>query len=330
MRALRVHEYGEPKDVLHLEDVDTPTPEPGQLLVKVGAAALNWPDVNLCRGAYHLRPPLPFTPGMEACGLVVGLGDGVDPRLKGTRVVAVPVLPAGALAEYTLLPADRAQPVPDGVDDAAGAAMFIAFTTAHVALYRRANLQPGETLLVHAAAGGVGSATVQMGKVIGARVIAAAGGPEKEDVCRALGADASIDSRHDDVIARVLEETDGRGADVVFDPVGGDAFEQSRKCTAVDGRILVVGFASGTIPTLSLNSLLYRGYSVMGVYVGAYKRGEADEAYRRTVWNEINDLVLAGRIRPLIARDIGLEDTADALSELIDRRILGKVVVRPG
>src|SRR5438045_3287239 len=177
MRALRVNEYGEPKDVLHLEDIDPPTPEPGQLLVKVRAAA------------------------------------------QGS-------------------------------------------------LERRVDLQPGETLLVHAAAGGVGSATVQMGKVIGARVIAAAGGREKEDVCRALGADAYIDSRNDDVIARVLEETDGRGADVVFDPVGGDAFEQSRKCTAVDGRILVVGFASGTIPKLSLHALLYRGYAVLGAYVG--------------------------------------------------------------
>jgi NADPH2:quinone reductase len=329
MRALRVEEYGEPKDVLLLRDIDAPEPGSGQVLVRVGAAALNWPDVNLCRGVYHLRPPLPFTPGMEACGEVVGVGPEVDPGLAGKRFVSVPELPAGALAEYTLMPANRMQEVPDGVDDGDAAAMFIAFTTAHVALYRRADLQPGETLLVHAAAGGVGSATVQMGKVIGARVIAAAGGREKEDVCRALGADAFIDSRNDDVIARVLEETDGRGADVVFDPVGGDAFEASRKCTAVDGRILIVGFASGTIPKLSLNALLYRGYSVLGVYVGAYKRDEADAAYRRQVWQDINDLVLAGRIRPLIAREIGLEDTADALTELIERRILGKVVVRP-
>ena len=329
MRALRVEEYGEPKDVLQLQDIDVPAPGPGQLLVQVGAAALNWPDVNLCRGAYHLRPPLPFTPGMEACGQIVEVGEGVDPSRKGRRVVAVPELPAGALAEYTLFPADRVQEVPDGVDDAAAAAMFIAFTTAHVSLYRRANLQPHETLLVHAAAGGVGSATVQMGKVIGARVIAAAGGKEKEEVCRALGADAFIDSRHEDVVARVLEETDGRGADVVFDPVGGDAFEQSRKCTAVDGRILIVGFASGTIPKLSLNSLLYRGYSVLGVYVGAYKRDEADVAYRRQVWDDINRLLLEGRIRPLIAMEVGLEGTADALTELIERRILGKVIVRP-
>jgi NADPH2:quinone reductase len=329
MRALRVEEYGEPEDVLQLQDIEVPVPGPGQVLARVGAAALNWPDVNLCRGVYHLRPPLPFTPGMEACGEVVGVGPGVRADLTGKRFVSVPELPAGALAEYTLMPANRMQEVPDGVDDADAAAMFIAFTTAHVALYRRAELQSGETLLVHAAAGGVGSATVQMGKVIGARVIAAAGGRDKEEVCRALGADAFIDSRNEDVIARVLEETGGRGADVVFDPVGGDAFEASRKCTAVDGRILIVGFASGTIPKLSLNALLYRGYSVLGVYVGAYKRDETDAAYRRQVWREINDLVLAGRIRPLIARDIGLEDTADALTELIERRILGKVVVRP-
>src|SRR4051812_3880750 len=220
MRALQVDHHGEPREVLVLRDIPSPEPGPGQVRVKVGAAALNWPDVNLCRGAYHLRPPLPFTPGMEGCGTIIEVGDGVPRTLLGTRVVAVPDLPHGALAEEMLVRADRVQEVPAGVDDATGASMFIAFSTAHVSLYRRANLQPGESLVVHAAAGGVGSACVQMGKVIGARVIAVAGGRQKEEACRALGADAFIDSLTEDVAARILDETDGRGADVAFDPVG--------------------------------------------------------------------------------------------------------------
>jgi NADPH2:quinone reductase len=329
VKALVVQQYGDPADVLHLQDVPVPEPGPGQVRIRVGAAALNWPDVNLCRGVYHLRPPLPFTPGMEACGEIVALGDDVDPDLRGKRVVGVPELPHGALAEESLMPAPRVQVVPDGISDADAAAMFIAFTTAHVALYRRANLQPGESLVVHAAAGGVGSAAVQMGKVIGARVIAVAGGQAKEQVCRDLGADAFIDSLTEDVGTRILEETGGAGADVVFDPVGGDAFEQSRRTMAVDGRILVVGFASGTIPKLSMNSLLYRGYTVMGVYVGAYKRGPQDIAYRKQVFSDINTLLAEGRIRPLISREVGLADAPAALTDLIARKITGKVIVRP-
>jgi NADPH2:quinone reductase len=329
MKALVVEGYGDPADVLTLQDIPAPAPGAGQVRVRVGAAALNWPDVNLCRGVYHLRPPLPFTPGMEACGTVLDVGEGVSPSLVGARVVAVPDLPHGALAEQTLFSANKVQHVPDGVDDAAAAAMFIAFTTAHVALHRRANLQPGESLVVHAAAGGVGSATVQMGKVIGARVIAVAGGRAKEEVCGSLGADVFIDSLSEDVTARILEETGDRGADVVFDPVGGQAFEQSRRCMAVDGRLLVVGFASGEIPRLPMNSLLYRGYSVMGVYVGAYNKTPEDRAYKTRVFGEINDLLAAGRIWPLIAREVGLQDAAAALTDLIDRRIAGKVIVRP-
>src|SRR4051812_13679632 len=166
-----------------MRDIDPPEPADGHVRVRVGAAALNWPDVNLCRGIYHLKPPLPFTPGMEACGVVTAVADDVDRALMGTRVVGVPALPDGALAEETIMRAARLLEVPEGVDDAAAAAMFIAFTTAHVSLYRRGNLQPDETLLVHAAAGGVGSAAVQMGRVIGARVIAVAGGQAKKDVC---------------------------------------------------------------------------------------------------------------------------------------------------
>lgn len=328
MRALRVEAYGEPEDVLRLRHVDLPEPGPEQVRVRVGAAALNWSDLNLCRGMYHLRPALPFTPGMEACGVVTAACDDAS-YLVGQRVVGPSSLPHGALAEEMIMEASRLQPVPDGIDDGAAAATFIAFTTAHLALNRRARLQRGETLLVHAAAGGVGSAAVQLGRVIGARVIAAAGGETKRRACMELGADIFIDSRNGNLIESVMEATDGFGADVVFDPVGGEAFEQSRRCIAPDGRLLVVGFASGVIPQLPVNSLLYRNYSVVGVYAAAYKREQDRDAYRAGVYVEVTRLLLDGAIRPVIAADVPLADAPAALTELANRAVVGKVIVRP-
>jgi NADPH2:quinone reductase len=316
MRALRVERYGEPDDVLQLREIDAPVPGPDQVRVRVGAAALNWPDINLCRGIYHLRPPLPFTPGGST-------------HLLGTRVVGPASLPNGALAEQMIMEAARIQPVADDVSDAAAAATFIAFTTAHVALHRRAHLQPGETLLVHAAAGGVGSAAVQMGRVIGARVIAVAGGAAKRQVCLDLGAEAYIDSLSENIVESVLNATGGVGADVVFDPVGGDAFEQSRRCIAPDGRLLVVGFASGVIPKVSVNSVLYRNYSVVGVYAGAYARGSADDAYRAAVYAEVTGLLQRGLIHAVIAADLPLAGAPRALTELANRTVVGKIIVRP-
>ena len=329
MRALQVVAHGDPAEVLELRQVPAPVPGPGQLRVRVGAAALNLPDVNLCRGLYHLRPSLPFTPGMEASGIVLEAGSDADEGLVGSRVVGVPELPNGALAEETILVAERAHRVPDGVDDATAAAMFIAFTTAHVALIRRARLQPGETLVVHAAAGGVGSAAVQLGRAIGAEVIAVSSSPAKQDVCRALGAGVVVDSSAEDVEARVLEATGGRGADVVFDPVGGEAFQQSTRFVALDGRILVVGFASGEIPEVRANHVLYRSYSLLGVYVGAYSRDRAGRAYLADVYQSLAAMLEAGELHPLISGEIALDGVAAALTDLADRRTVGKIIVRP-
>jgi NADPH2:quinone reductase len=328
VRALRVEAYGEPENVLRLRDVDLPEPGPEEIRVRVGAAALNWPDVNLCRGVYHLRPALPFTPGMEACGVVTAAGAAAA-HLLGQRVVGPSALPHGALAEEMIMEVSQVQPVPDGIDDGAAAATFIAFTTAHLALYRRARLQPDDTLLVHAAAGGVGSAAVQMGRVIGARVIAIAGGEAKRQACMDLGADTFIDSLNGDLIESVMEATDGLGADVIFDPVGGEAFEQSRRCIAPDGRLLVVGFASGVIPQLPINSLLYRSYSVVGVYAAAYQRNRHTEAYRSSVYVEITRLLQDGAIRPVIAAEVPLASAPAALTGLANRAVVGKVIVRP-
>jgi len=329
VRALRVSRHGEPAEVLEVTDVPSPEPGPGQVRVRVGAAACNLPDVLLCRGTYALRPELPFTPGLDAAGLVVATGPGVDPSLVGRRFCGVAELPDGALAEEAILVADRLYPLPETIDDGAAAAMLIAFTTAHVSLHRRAGIRAGETLLVLAAAGGVGSAAVQIGKVAGARVIAAAGGPGRVDVCRALGADVAVDTTCDDLVDAALEATTGRGVDVVFDPVGGEWFDAARRCTASEGRILVVGFAGGQIQQIPANQLLYRNQSVLGVYLGAYSRDEAGRSFMRGVHAELLDLHRHGRIRPVVDREIGLEGVAAALTDLAERRVIGKVVVRP-
>jgi NADPH2:quinone reductase len=328
VRAVRLHHHGEPGDVLVVDEVDAPPPGPGQVAIRVDAAALNLPDVLLCRGTYALHPPLPFTPGLDVAGTVVEVGPGVQTRLKGSRVAGVAELPYGALAERSLLSADRLYPVPDGVDPGAAAAMLIAFTTAHVSLFRRGSLMPGETLLVLGAAGGVGSAAIQVGRLGGARVLAAAGSAAKARACRDLGADETIDTSAADLTDTVLALTDGRGVDLVFDPVGGPAFDAARRCTASEGRLLVVGFAGG-VQQVPANLLLYRNQSVFGVYLGAYSKDDAGRAFMRGVWDELMAWHADGDIRPVIDRDVGLADVAAALTDLAERRVTGKVVVRP-
>ncbi len=249
MKAWRVHELGEPRDVLRFEEIDDPTAGPGQLLVRTLAAPANFPDVLLCRGKYQVRPPLPFTPGVELCGEVISVGENVTRFSVGDRVIGNPNLPLGAFAERTVMDEVNAFPAPASLDDASASALFIGYQTAWFALHRRTRLLEGETLLVHAAAGGVGSAAVQLGKAAGARVIGVVGGSEKAEYCRRLGADLVIDRHTDDFVPLVKEFTGGKGADVVFDPVGGDAYTGSTKCIAFEGRIVIIGFAGGTIPT---------------------------------------------------------------------------------
>src|SRR4051812_7911790 len=318
MRAWRVHELGNPDDVLKLEDVEQPTPGEGQVLVKVRAAALNFFDNLMIQGVYQEKPPLPFTPGSELCGEIVETGQRVLGSTSGGP---------GAFAEYALMDANAAWPVPEGMSDEKAASLYITYQTGHVGLHRRAHLRAGEWLLVHAGAGGVGSAAIQLGKAAGAKVIATAGGERKTEVCRRLGADHVIDYTAEDFVPLVKEITGGHGADVVYDPVGGAVFEGSRKCIAFEGRLVVVGFTSGTIPQAPVNHALVKNYSIVGLHWGLYRKH--DPALFGQVHEELCRLFADGAISPLIGDTLPLADLPKAMAAIADRGTVGKVVLKP-
>ncbi|MFD7413147.1 NADPH:quinone oxidoreductase family protein [Kitasatospora purpeofusca] len=343
MRAWQVPEPGEPRAVLRpVGDAPRPAPGPGQLLVRVRAAAVNFPDALLVRGQYQVRPPLPFTPGVELCGEVVERGPApadpgdlpdeprdlpAEPWRPGDRVIGTPVLPHGAFAEYALLDAAATFRAPDCLDDAEAAALHIGHQTAWFALHRRAALRPGETLLVHAAAGGVGSAAVQLGRAAGARVIAVVGGAAKAATARALGADLVVDRTAEDFVAAVRTATGGRGADVVFDPVGGAAFTGSTRCVAFEGRIVVVGFAGGEIPAPALNHALVKNYAILGLHWGLYQTRDPEAV--RAVHRELCALAAKGTVRPLVTERLPFEAVPDAVQRVADGTTTGRLVVLP-
>jgi NADPH2:quinone reductase len=328
MRAWRVHQSGEPRDVLGLEEVPAPEPGPGQVMVRVLAAAANFPDVLLCRGAYQVRPPLPFTPGVELCGEIVAVGPQVTGVRPGERVIGGTVLPSGAFADFALMDASNVLPAPEVLDNAEAACFFITYQTGWFGLHRRARLAPGETLLVHAAAGGVGSGAVQLGKAAGARVIGVVGGERKAAAARALGADVVIDREREDFVSIVKEVTGGKGADVIYDPVGGQAYERSVKCIAFEGRILVVGFASGHIPSAALNHALIKNYSIVGLHWGLYQSRDPEAV--RDCHERLCELAAAGVIRPLVSERLGLAGVPDGLQSLADGATIGRISFSPG
>jgi NADPH:quinone reductase len=327
VRAWQVHELGEPRDVLRLAEVPDPEPGPGQVLVRVRGAAANFPDVLMCRGGYQVRPPLPFTPGIELCGEIVAVGPDVTRFAVGDRVLGGSSLPSGAFGELAVMNSDTVFPAPEGLDDAEAAAFFITYQTGWFGLHRRARLAAGETLLVHAAAGGVGSGAVQLGKAAGARVIAVVGGSRKAEAARALGADLVVDRLSQDFVEVVKEVTGGRGADVVYDPVGGDTYARSTKCIAFEGRILVIGFASGQIPTAALNHVLIKNYSIVGLHWGMYQAKDPQAII--DCHAQLGKLVADGLIRPLIGERLSLEDVAVGVQRLADGEVVGRVVFTP-
>ena len=324
MKAWRVALLGEPKDVLTLEDVREPEPGPGQVAVRVLASPANFPDVLMCRGLYQVKPPLPFTPGVELCGSVVALGDGVTGLAAGDRVIGSAVLPSGGFAEVALMNAAETFPAPPALDDAAAASLYIGYQTGWFGLNRRAGLRPGETLLVHAAAGGVGSAAVQLGKAAGARVIGVVGGSAKAGVARELGADVVIDRHSQDFVEVVKAETGGRGADVIYDPVGGETYRRSTKCVAFEGRILVIGFAGGEIQSAALNHALIKNYSIVGLHWGLYARYEP--AALTECHSALTGLAAAGAIRPVVSERLPLPEMAGGVQRLADGLTTGRVV----
>jgi NADPH2:quinone reductase len=318
MRAWRVHELGDPSQVMSLDEVDQPTPGDGQVLVKVRAAALNFPDVLMAMGMYQEKPPLPYTPGVELCGEIVETGQ---------RVIGSPAGGPGAFAEYALMDAQAAFPVPEGMPDEKAASLYLTYQTGYVGLHNRAGIRAGDWVLVHAGAGGVGSAAIQLAKAAGAKVIATAGGQRKTEVCTQLGADHVVDYTTEDFVPVVKEVTGGHGADIVYDPVGGDVFDKSRKCIAFEGRLVVVGFTSGRIPEAPANHLLVKNYSVVGLHWGLYRKH--DPAIFGMVHEQLVRLYEEGHIDPLVGQTLPLDQAPAALKALADRGTVGKVVLVP-
>jgi NADPH2:quinone reductase len=327
MRAWQVHELGDPQEALKLEEVEDPEPGPGEVVVEVEAAALNFFDILLCKGEYQERPETPFTPGGEVSGTISAVGEGVDLK-EGLRVIATP-FPSGGYAEKVAVPAENGVfPIPDDMTSEAAAAMHVAYQSAHFGLHRRANLKEGETVLVHAGAGGIGSAAIQLARAAGARVFSTAGGPEKVEVCERLGAEVAVDYKEENFVDAVKKATEGRGAEVIFDPVGGEVFDLSRRCVAFEGRIVVVGFTSGSIADVPTNHLLVKNYSVVGLHWGLYNN-VAPELVVET-HEALVELYQNDEIDPLIFKTVPFEEVPEALGLLGSRKTYGKLITTPG
>lgn len=326
MRAWQISRLGEPAEVMSLVETQTPCVTAGHVLVEVAATALNFPDVLMARGHYQVQPPLPYVPGVEVCGRVLEVGTGVGAGIAvGDRVVGMPAIPHGGLAQRTLLPSAGIFAAPESLDDSQAAAFTIAFQTAYVGLVRRAGLLAGQTLLVHAASGGVGSAAVQVGKALGAMVIGVVGNAEKVAAARESGADHVVDRSAGDLISAVKGIVGPVGVDVVFDPVGGAAYDASTKVIAFEGRIIVVGFAGGAISAPALSHALVKNYSIVGLHWGLYLERHhdvADEAHARlSAW------AADGVITPLVSQRLPFEDAALGLARLGEGRSTGRIVV---
>ncbi len=323
MHAILCDNYG-PVDTLRYAEIASPSPDTGEVLVKIHAAGVNFPDALLVQGLYQAKPQLPFVPGMEFCGEVVALGEGVNSPAIGQRVIGFnPHF--GAFAEYTVAPVQCLYPVDSAISDSQAANLLCAHGTAQHALTQRAHLQPGEQVLVLGAAGGTGLAAVQIAKAMGASVIAAASTPGKCELAKTQGADHVINYAREDLKDRVREITHGAGVNVVYDPVGGDAFDTSCRVMARGGRLLVIGFASGRIPSLPVNLALVKEFSVVGVFWGNFVANDAAQSAANVA--ELLQWHREGKITVSVERSYPLAETAAALNHVVSRRVTGKVAI---
>jgi NADPH:quinone reductase len=322
MKAWIVNEWCEPEQ-MQFADIPTPEPSPGEIRIRNHAAALNFYDILLIQGKYQVKPPRPFTPGSEVAGVVDAVGEGVQNFKPGDRVQAM--ASRGTYAEYSLASASKSFQVPSGMSFEEAAAMIVIYQTSYFALTHRTEIKPGEYLLVHAAAGGVGASAVQIGRALGAHVIATAGGEEKLDFCRSQGARFTLDYRDPGWVDRVKEITGGRGADIIYDPVGGEIFDLSTKCIAVDGRLLVIGFAGGPIPSIAANRILLKNISIIGAYWGGYI--ERHPEYFHHTQAALFKMYEAGQIKPIVSQTFPLAGAVDALRALATRKTFAKVAL---
>jgi len=326
VRAWQITRLAEPREALDLRDVEIPVRGAGELRVRVLAAAVNFPDVLMCRGIYQVRPDLPFTLGLELCGEVIEACPTDDRFAVGDRIMGMAKPPSGSFADEAIMLSTSAFAVPPELTTEEAAGFTVAYQTAWTALHRRAGIRRGETLLVTAAAGGVGSAAVQLGRAAGARVIAVVGGQAKVTAAEALGAHVVIDRHTDDVVERIKEATGGGGVDVVVDPVGGAAYAWATKCIAFEGRIVVVGFAGGDIQEARLNHALIKNYSILGLHWGMYTT--AAPAVVREATRSLEELVRVEGLRPLVGDAMPFLDTPRAVQHLADGGTVGRIVIR--
>jgi len=324
MKALLCTEFG-PLEKLTIQEIPKPSPGPGQVLLDVKASSLNFPDVLMAQGLYQVKPPLPFSPGTEMAGVVVETGVDVQGVKTGDRVIAMPGW--GGFAEECAVDAGRLIPLPEGMDFDTGAAFLYTYETSLHALRDRGRLQAGETLLVLGAAGGVGLAAVEIGKAMGARVIAAASSEDKLALCKERGADEAINYVSENLRGRINELTGQRGVDIVFDPVGGSYTETALRAMAWGGRLLVIGFAAGDIPKIPINLALLKERSIIGVYWGESIKHDP-EGHARNV-KQLVEWLAAGKVNPVISERVPLSEAADAMKRMFNRQVKGKVVVLP-
>ena len=324
MKAAVCKAWGIP-DTLEIMELPELTPGPGQVGIQVKAAGVNFPDVLIIQNKYQFKPELPFSPGSELSGEVFGVGEGVTHLKQGDKVIAF--IGHGAFAQQVVAPASAVMPMPPGMDFDTAAAITLTYGTSHHAIVDRAQLKAGETMLVLGAAGGVGLAAIEIGKALGAKVIAAASTDEKLEICRQHGADVLINYSSADLREAIKTATDGKGPDVIYDPVGGIYAEPAFRSIAWRGRYLVVGFANGDIPKLPLNLMLLKGASLVGVFWGEFAKREPKN--NLAAMKELLGWLHAGKIKPHISKTYALSETASALNDLAARKVTGKIVIHP-